>query len=67
MTNPGYSLFLHLASRGALLKSFHCNVQEIKFEPIVMCEVIDQKLTFRSSQVCQCASIQRSCLDGVTY
>jgi ubiquitin carboxyl-terminal hydrolase 7 len=25
--------------------------EEIKFEPIVMCEVIDQKLTFRSSQL----------------
>jgi hypothetical protein len=28
-------------------------LQEIKFEPNVMCEHIDKKLTFRSSQVCQ--------------
>lgn len=26
-------------------------VQEIKFEPSVMCEPIDKKLTFRASQV----------------
>jgi len=26
-------------------------VQEIKFEPNVMCEPIDKKLTFRASQV----------------
>ena len=34
-------------------------IQEIKFEPNVMCEIIDKKLTFRSSQVCQYTSIQR--------
>lgn len=28
-----------------------CFVQEIKFEPNVMCEPIDKKLTFRASQV----------------
>jgi hypothetical protein len=48
-----------------IAKLLHFNVQEIKFEPNVMCEVIDKKLTFRSSQVCQfAASIQRSCLNG---
>jgi hypothetical protein len=29
-----------------------CFVQEIKFEPNVMCEPIDKKVTFRASQVC---------------
>lgn len=28
-------------------------LQEIKFEPNVMCEHIDKKLTFRASQVCK--------------
>jgi hypothetical protein len=34
-------------------------MQEIKFEPNVMCETIDKKLTFHYSQVCQYTSIQR--------
>lgn len=32
-------------------------VQEIKFEPNVMCEPIDKKLTFRASQV--------NCINGI--
>lgn len=28
-----------------------CDVQEIKFEPSVMCEPLDKKLTFKGSQV----------------
>lgn len=31
---------------------FLFDVQEIKFEPTVMCEPINKKFTFRASQVC---------------
>ncbi|KAK3120269.1 hypothetical protein QOZ80_9AG0684800 [Eleusine coracana subsp. coracana] len=39
--------------------------EEIKFEPNVMCEVIDKKLTFRSSQLedGDIVCFQRACLD----
>ena len=36
-----------------VLESVQFLMQEIKFEPKVMCEHIDKKLTFRASQVCQ--------------
>lgn len=56
-------VFCHDFNRKDILYFFiwpngHCAyiMQEIKFEPNVMCEVIDKKLTFRSSQVCQFAS-----------
>lgn len=35
-----------------MMDAFLFSVQEIKFEPTVMCEPIDKKYTFRASQVC---------------
>lgn len=46
-------LFAYVAIFARLLISLRPSViQEIKFEPSVMCEHIDKKLTFRGSQVC---------------
>ncbi|KAI8539605.1 hypothetical protein RHMOL_Rhmol09G0196000 [Rhododendron molle] len=46
-SSPGHRLGFGSGSHSNIL----FNVQEIKFEPTVMCEHIDKKLTFRGSQL----------------
>lgn len=45
---PGY----HVLALSHAYPKFTLVIQEIKFEPNVMCEHIDKKVTFRASQVC---------------
>ncbi|XP_017984829.1 PREDICTED: ubiquitin carboxyl-terminal hydrolase 12 isoform X1 [Theobroma cacao] len=50
----GYYVLMHLVSKSILYAphlTYVFYLQEIKFEPNVMCEHIDKKLTFRTSQL----------------